>query len=215
MLSTLNSRLRPRGDIRGQWPERVWPSPWGQEGGLEPLPREVTGAWLLWRTSVKACRRHLISLAQVQSGKTHCQMGWTPGAHGLWRRGRGGKAWASESKWLGGGREKIFSYEHENHTTGQDSDVPTSLRGPGSISLLTCFFPSLKSDPKYKTLPPGNCPDFSSFISCIFSLCYTWLRWFCVDLYSLIWSFLMAVSLLHLVQFWPSKENELLEGKGY
>ena len=216
MLSTLNSRLRPRGDIRGQWPEQVWPSPWGQEGGLEPLPREVTGAWLLWRrTSVKACRRHLISPAQVQRGKTRCQMGWNTWRSRLVKMGEGRESLGLREQMVRRGtRENLFLWTWKPHKWAR-LRCTTSLRGPRSILLLTCFFPSLKSDPKYKTLPPGNCPDFSSFVSCIFSLCYTWLRWFCVDLYSLIWSFLMAVSLLHLVQFWPSKENELLEGKGY
>lgn len=117
MLSTLNSRLRPRGDIWGQWPEWVWPSPWGQEGGLEPLPREVTGAWLLWRrTPVKACRRHLISPAQVQREKTRCQMGWNTWCSRLVKTGEGRESSGLREQMVRRGmRENLFLWTWKPH----------------------------------------------------------------------------------------------------
>ena len=78
-----------------------------------------------------------------------------------------------------GDETKSFFYEYEIRTIGQDPAMPASLRVAGSISLLTHFFPSSKSDStttikhflqEAALTSPEN---YSSFISCILSFYYT------------------------------------------
>lgn len=136
----------------------------GTRGGLEPLfPGKSLGVTAMKKDTCQACRRHLISPAQVQGGRHIVRWAGNTWRSRLVKTGRAGKLGPQRSKWLGGRWEKIFSYEHENHTTGQDSGVPTSLRRPGSISLLTCFFPSLSQIWNAKHFS-RKLSDFSSLI---------------------------------------------------
>lgn len=143
--STLNSRFRAQGDIWGQWPDRAWAPPSGKEGRLVSLPSETAGAWLVWRrwTSVRVCRRHLISLAWIQREKKCCQMGWNTWHSWLVKRGKR-RPGLQKANWLEKrSQEEIFFYEYENHTIGQEPDTPTSLSMPCdhlSANLFLSFF---------------------------------------------------------------------------
>lgn len=167
------------------------------------------------------CRRHLISPAWIRRGKTRCQMGWNTWRSWLVKTGEGNLGPQRANWWETRGQEEIFFYEYENHTTGQEPDAPASLRGPGEQFPANTFLSFFKVRPKVKNTSSWKLSWFllagtySSFISCIFSFYYIWLSWYYIDLYSLIWSFLTAVPLLHLVQFRLSKQYKLLKGKGY
>lgn len=148
ILSTLNSKFRAQGNIRGQWPDWVWTPPWGTDVGLVSLHSEITGAGLVWIrwTSVKMCQWHLLSPAWIQRGKKNCQMGWNTWHSWLVRTGER-KPQALDSKLIAdkGIRWKIF-YEYENHTVGRELDVPASLRMPSEHLSANTFLSFCKSD---------------------------------------------------------------------
>lgn len=111
ILSEPNSRFRAQADIWGQWPDRACTPCRGKEGGLVSLQDETIGAWRVWRrwTSVKVCRRHLISPAWIRREKKCCQMGWNTQHSSLVKTGER-KPGASDSKLIGdeGTRGNLF-----------------------------------------------------------------------------------------------------------